>query len=1029
MCNPNQLGPSASAPRSFCHGGDPALGLRLHVRRPPIISSLAIKRPRAGTGLIRRLAALLTLLAAGLIHAAQTFECRWAVSPPVIDGKIDEPVWQQAQVVTSFRSAWLPASGRQPPTTTKARLLWDREYLYFSAEMEDSDVFANITEHDGAIWTCDVFELFFKPAADKPGYYEFEVNAANGKLDMFLPSRGSGGYSRHKSDRIFHLDSAVQVRGTLNHAADTDKGWTVEGRIPWRDFLSTGGRPAPGEVWQHALCRYDYSAGLATAALSSNAPLSVPNFHHYEDFVPLQFIGPHARPMADRATWEAARFAGSPDAPLTFHTVPAFPTLKPKLPIMIAVEPGHDRFFLIECNGYAPVRTARVSRLAHPPGEMRAPEVLLELNESVYDVCFHPKYSENGYVYLGANGRFGPGQHDFNSRVLRYTVDRTSGMIDPASRHLIIEWQSNGHNGAALTFGHDGMLYVTSGDGTSDSDEWSAGQDLTRLLAKLLRIDVDHPADGKPYGIPADNPFVQVAGIRPETWAYGFRNPWRMTCDRLTGDIWVGENGQDLWEYARIARRGENYGWPIVEGSHEFHQNRPRGPTPITKPLIEHAHTEFRSLTGGIVYRGKKFADLAGCYIYGDHSTGQIWAAKAQDGKLIQKVCLADTTLAITGFCETPQGDILVVDYLGNAIHRIERAPPARTERAFPTTLSATGLFADTRALRPHPALLPYEVNVPAWHDGATSERLIALPARERMDVTEQGGWNLPNGATVVQTLSLEGKRIETRVLLRQQNEWAGYSYAWNEAQTDARLVPAPGETRSLAGGQTWRLPGRQECLLCHSRAANFLLGLSTVQLNRGQQITDWERDGVLKANRAQVDEAAWRREFAAQKMDEPQRQAALALVTPAAQQRPPPADSALLAQAVETLPRLVNPQDPTATLPARARAYLHANCAHCHARNAGGNSLMQLAINVAEKDMDIVNATPLHATFGLAAAKLLAPGRPDQSLIVHRTVLRGPGQMPPVGSMRPDGAGVTLLAQWIASLPATSPPPDSTKP
>ena len=107
-------------------------------------------------------------------------------------------------------------------------------------------MFANVTEQDGAIWTCDVFELFFKPAKDKTGYYELEGNAANGKLDMFLPSRGAGHYSRHAKEREFHIESAIEVRGTINNWSDKDKGWTVEGRIPWRDFLPTGGRPAPG---------------------------------------------------------------------------------------------------------------------------------------------------------------------------------------------------------------------------------------------------------------------------------------------------------------------------------------------------------------------------------------------------------------------------------------------------------------------------------------------------------------------------------------------------------------------------------------------------------------------------------------------------------------------------------------------------------------------------------------------------------------------------------------------------------------
>ena len=216
--------------------------------------------------------------------------CRRAAAPPVIDGKIDEAVWAQAQPVT-FQMAWLPEGKQTPPRQTKARLLWDDSYLYFAAEMEDTDVFANVTEQDGPLWTNDVFELFFKPSRENQGYYEFEINAANAKFDMFLPSRGSGGTSRHVKERDFHIESRVAVHGTLNDWSDKDKGWTVEGRIPWSDFSPTGGRPAVGDTWLHALCRYDFSVGLEDPTLSSSAPLQKLSFHRYEDYVPLRFTG------------------------------------------------------------------------------------------------------------------------------------------------------------------------------------------------------------------------------------------------------------------------------------------------------------------------------------------------------------------------------------------------------------------------------------------------------------------------------------------------------------------------------------------------------------------------------------------------------------------------------------------------------------------------------------------------------------------------------------------------------------------
>ena len=159
-------------------------------------------------------------------------------------------------------------------------------------------------------------------------------------------------------------------------------------------------------------------------------------------------------------------------------------------------------------------------------------------------------------------------------------------------------------------------MYVTSGDGTSDSDRNVVGQDLTKLTSKVLRIDIDHPDEGKTYSVAKDNPFVGMKDVRPETWAYGLRNPWRITVDKKTGHVWVGNNGQDLWESAYRIEKGANYGWSVVEGSHPFYPDRKAGPTPFTKPTVEHHHVESRSLTGGVVYYGDKFPELHGLYLH-----------------------------------------------------------------------------------------------------------------------------------------------------------------------------------------------------------------------------------------------------------------------------------------------------------------------------------------------------------------------------------------------------------------------------
>jgi hypothetical protein len=222
-------------------------------------------------------------------------ECRWTNQPMTIDGLEDEPDWKHAMVIDNF---FVPGKGGKPKTTTKARLLWDREYLYFFAEMEDHDLFADITEHNGRLWQNDVFELFLKPADNKPGYYEFEVNPAGATLELFFPARDAGGYDRFKDKTKIDFKSAVRLRGRLNRHDGKDQGWSVEGRIRWQDFVATGGRPNVGETWKFAFCRGDITIGPDKAQskeLSSNAPLSKPSFHAYEEYVPLMFIGPAAK--------------------------------------------------------------------------------------------------------------------------------------------------------------------------------------------------------------------------------------------------------------------------------------------------------------------------------------------------------------------------------------------------------------------------------------------------------------------------------------------------------------------------------------------------------------------------------------------------------------------------------------------------------------------------------------------------------------------------------------------------------------
>ncbi len=223
------------------------------------------------------------------IPVVRKAECRWATDRIRLDGILDEVAWDNAQPLRDFAIFWQKRKAR---TATTARLLWDRNYLYFCADMEDADLFATVKDRNGMTWADDVFELFFKPEADKLAYYEFQVNAANTQLELFLPSRGAGGYHRFAPLTKLGMESAVRLQGTLNKWDDKDRGWIVEGRIPWSAFKATGGRPRAGEKWRFALCRYDYSVTLDHPELSSSAPLTQPDFHRYEDYGELTFVGP-----------------------------------------------------------------------------------------------------------------------------------------------------------------------------------------------------------------------------------------------------------------------------------------------------------------------------------------------------------------------------------------------------------------------------------------------------------------------------------------------------------------------------------------------------------------------------------------------------------------------------------------------------------------------------------------------------------------------------------------------------------------
>ncbi len=757
-----------------------------------------------------------------------------------------------------------------------------------------------------------------------------------------------------------------------------------------------------------------------------------------------------------RVPWTTSRVVGFPSPPPPYRAVRAFPNLKVVCPIAVAHQPGSDCLLLLHqmfpWGGHG-----KILRVKDVPDVAEAEEVL-NLDGIAYGVAFHPDFLKNGYLYVGDNG---PMSGKKRTRVTRYAMDpKPPYKLDPKSAKIVLAWDSDGHNGGDLAFGPDGLLYVSSGDGTSDSDTNLTGQDLSKLLAKVLRIDVDRPGDGKEYSVPKDNPFVGLKGARPETWAYGFRNPWRLHVDKPTGDVWVGNNGQDLWEQIYLVRKGANYGWSAYEGSHPFYAGRLGGPSPLAAPVAEHHHSDARSMTGGVVYRGKKLPELHGAYVYGDWSTGKVWGIRHDKGRVTWHKELAVTPMQITGFGLDSRGELLIADH-GGGTYRLEPAPKEERQFPFPTRLSETGLFASVKEHRPQPELIPYSVNAPLWSDGADKERYLALPGTEPVDFTPKNGWNFPEGTVLVKTFALGRRRVETRLLTRQVGQWYGYSYLWNDAQTDADLVPAEGadrpyEVRGLR--QTWHYPSRTECMVCHSRAANFVLGLSAAQMNKvhdyggvkDNQLRTLQHLGVFRVGRGEyADEmrGRWGRagdearglllapfDVLSRLRPDVTRPVRQAVAEVAARLPAPPKELDPLAWAEKTfrdapghltlLPkppaeyeRLVDPSDRGANLEARVRSYLHANCAICHVQAGGGNAQIELEFTTPRDKMNLVGVKPLHDAFGITGAKLVVPGDPERSILYQRVKRRGPGQMPPLATSVVDDEATALLYEWIRAM------------
>lgn len=700
---------------------------------------------------------------------------------------------------------------------------------------------------------------------------------------------------------------------------------------------------------------------------------------------------------------------------LSYSTARAFPSLSFAQPVALVSPPGDTRrLFVVEKPGriyvIPDVTAATPTRLLFLDLTSRV-TVSDNSNDErgLLALAFHPDYAANGQFFLWytttATTGAGSGLHN---RLSRFRVSADPNVAHPHSEEPLLTQrdEANNHNGGELLFGPDGYLYLSLGDEGGANDQYQNAHRIDRdFFAGILRLDVDrragslapnpHPAvHANTYAVPPDNPYIGAtshngatinpASVRTEFWATGLRNPWRMSLDPATGRLWSGDVGQGQREEINVLTRGGNYGWPWREGDIAGPRGNPPANPGWVEPVWTYGRNDGLSVTGGLVYRGSQYGgSLTGRYLFADFGSGRLWALNPDEDRPVaaDRVQLLTTDSGISSFGLDPAtGDILLADLLENSIRRLVATTPSNT--GFPATLSETGAFANPASLTPAAGVIPYEPNVSFWSDHARKQRWFALPAGSRFTLESDGRLSLPAGAVWVKHFDLDltrgnpatARRVETRILVRTTDSVYGLTYRWNDAQTDAALVPDQGAEQTFTvtengatRTQTWRFPSRAECLTCHTAAGGHALSFNLRQLNRGDQLAQLIAAGHIAAPASFAPSAA---------------------------------------------PALARADDTSASLEHRARSYLDANCSQCH--QPGGPAL---------GSWDARATTPL-ATANLLANSAIVPGQPAQSQILARMSTRGPGQMPPIATHERDLAGEALLREWIQSLAQTDPGP-----
>jgi glucose/arabinose dehydrogenase/mono/diheme cytochrome c family protein len=653
-------------------------------------------------------------------------------------------------------------------------------------------------------------------------------------------------------------------------------------------------------------------------------------------------------------------------------------------------------------------------------------------------VVFHPNFASNRTLFVYYTIRLSVSPNSYFQRLHRIVVSDATISNPAISSHepmLTLYDRATNHNGGTIDFGPDGYLYLSLGDEGGSNDTYNNARFITQnadagrigFWGQMLRLDVDKkPENLTPnphvqnstkfpsavhvgtYKIPADNPFIGATSwhnqtidpnqVRTEIWATGLRNPFRWSFDKPTGRLFLGDVGQGAREEIDIIGKGKDYGWSWLEGNANFNSapNPPalpgQGFNPQA-PIYDYARNSSLMLngycvTGGRVYRGSRFTELYGDYIFADYGSGAMGALR-HNGQEWEPRRLLDQD-GIVGFGEDPRDGELLFFSQGSPMPVLRLKRSAQEGKQPPPLLSQVGAFSDLAALTPYPGIVPYEINVPFWSDHATKRRWFSI--RNTTDTVvyrRDEPWTFPAGMVWIKHFDIETTRgnpstrrkLETRVLVKTANSVYGLSYRWRADQSDADLVPETGmnDPLTITEGasqvvQTWRFPSRSECLACHTQVGGHALSFNSPQLNR---------DNLYQAQTLNQIKALGDAGYFSNSVTD-----------------------------IHTLPKYAPADDASQSLEWRVRSYFAVNCAQCHQPGGPSTGNWDARATVEMDAASIINGIVLNPQ-GNAASRFVVPGDPAHSVALMR--LNGiPSRMPPVGSNVIDQSAVDLLTAWI---------------